>query len=254
MLVELGPRGAPARSGQAGACRRSGERAGARRHGLHPGCATAAGSFGASPGVNKRRAFLLLPGRGRGGGGDSGEAGHWKGAAVAGRAMASHWSYPARRGPSPPSASLTWEDGEASGHDAVLGHPSAGELEACGHFGKRRRGAGVLRQPGFLKHPSCCRRGCGASVEVESTGSFLRGWRSQLSLLKPNFLPKHPRGGGKTITRPSSAGFRGIPPPPGLQDVWLKDRACKAQNSGGAPRRGRCGGPQHQLMPALCLQ
>lgn len=162
--VGLSPCRAPACPGQAGACRHSREQAGACRHGLHPGCTTAAGPFSASPGVNKRRAFLLLPGRGRGGGGDSGKAGRWKRAAIARRAVASHrWRpssparvLPARWGPRPPSASLTWEDGEACGHGAVLGRPWARELEVCGHFGKGRRGAGVLHQPGFLKHPSCC--------------------------------------------------------------------------------------------------
>lgn len=112
--------------------------------------------------VNKRRTFLLLPGRGRGGGGDSGKAGLWQGAAVARRAC--HWWHPSspgwvplvRRGPSLPSTSLTWEDGEASGRNMMLGCLWAGELEASGRFGKGRRCALVFRQPGFLKHPSCC--------------------------------------------------------------------------------------------------
>lgn len=109
----------PLCSGQEGARRRSGERARARWHGSHPSCAMATGPFTASPGVKKRRAFLLLSSRG--GAGDSGEAGCWKGAAIARRVVAPRRWYPSppaqvllvRWGLSPLPTSLTWRTGRS---------------------------------------------------------------------------------------------------------------------------------------------
>jgi len=48
------------------------------------------------------------------------------------------------------------------------------------------------------------------------------------------------------------AGLGGIPPPLGFWDVWLQDGAHEAENCGGDPHRGRCGGPQRPLRPVLC--
>lgn len=76
----------------------------------------------------------------------------------------------------------------------VLGLPWVGQLEACGHFGKGMRSDGLLRQPGFLKHPSCCWQGCDASVEVEEYRLISQGTEKLPLLLKARFFSKTPVG------------------------------------------------------------
>lgn len=76
----------------------------------------------------------------------------------------------------------------------------------------------------------------------------------EASSLKARFPSKAPAGRRQNHNLTILGWSSRHPASPGFQDVWLKDRVCKAEDSSGDPCRGRGGGPQHQLAPALCLR